>query len=75
MIDTNQAEAEIIRSVRNMVADIMRDQTQVWADTTNADEVLVDTCNTFASRLNLTGADKDEFMTHCGLTMSWGIAS
>ena len=56
------------------LSDIMKEQTQVWADTLNADELLIDICHTLAKHLELTGNDKDQFMGACGLTLAWTVA-
>jgi endonuclease IV len=57
------------------LSEIMNRQAQVWtADTSGAQEVLLDTCHALAVGLALNDEQKTDFLKACGWTLVWGRA-
>ena len=57
---------------RNEIAELMSKQREVWEDTRDGEEAILDTCHAIAHQLGLEGKDKDAFMTECGYEKVWG---
>lgn len=57
---------------RDQIVKELKSLRQVWEDTKNANEILIDVCNTFAGAMGIRGEHHDKFMEDCGWHRVWG---
>ena len=57
---------------RDQIAKLMSLQREVWEDTPDAEEAILDTCHAFARQLTLNSDERDAFLGECGYRKVWG---